>query len=1147
MPEVTLSANIESLQETLAAVGGLLGTPSSGSQPGTGLAGAASLVANTPTDRIGAFTGELTGQMSGTFDLDLGPLSQIGTLLSTLPGLVQEPPRDILAGVTVRLETAADALSTDAMAPMRAVIDAITAISQSVPVDRTAIVSTLVDQLVAVFAALDGPEARAVQAWIDSVAEQARSLLPLIEAGASVPDPAALVLAVFERSLTSTIETFGLGQVGELVAFLDGFLGTPLDAGALPGLVVAFDATLAGYGQVLAAVNVPYPQFRTTVTATIDAMVEVKRRLRPILLVLHQIARARILQPGAIEAFLRMKLDEALGVPVHETQRIDDPFAALFARIDGAIDGIDLAPVREQVLGFFDTTREAIDGVNVGGVGDQLAARLATVEQAVAQVEQAVAELQERVVGFIAGAAGRVRSAATPLGTFLPDGAFRYRFEADLRAALNAARTAIAGDPARPGAPSVAGALRDFQSTVDGFATQLRATLAPVDGAVSTVVDAATGGIAEFSEFLTGLDVPAVIADAEAQLQQVMDAIGEVDFAVVADPFVATQADATEKVRSIDVSSLNETVRAALGASLGLVVEVDFSAEVRVPLHDLFAAISNEAVDELRDQVARLTAMLDALAPTQLLADLFAAFDTVRAAVGSLDVAALLAPLDRAHAEHLQQPLEALLPSDLLRPAADAFAACTAAFAAVQGATVLAPLQSGLDELRSAVAGFDVAGRIDEVVAAVDRVRGDLGALRPSLLLAPLVAEVERLTAALERFRPTVVFAPVTALATPLLQFLEGVTEQTIQALFDLFRRPLTLLERVAPEPFAAELRGQVQALLNLLAAADIPGRVATLGVRHLELTGAISAGGVQAKADLALFLDPGRQFGELLATYEELVAALEKIRDGLVWPDLTDLYAELRTRLVALLPPYARELLDPEVFRRVMRLADPTRFVAELDARFDALVQKLLPVSPVDIAAGLDASWEALVELLDGVDVGGGLARVAEVVERITGVLDGLRLDAVGAAIDGALADVRAVVAGLDPARFAAELDALHGEVAAAVAVTRPSVVLAGLQGILDDVNRIVARLDLRTALGDPLDAAWAQVTGVVGQLDIGPLLDPLVNKLAELEAGVSVALDRIEHAFDDLLRAAQAVLGGSGGLSVGASVEVGVSGGVG
>lgn len=1136
MPEATLSSAIESLSDSLAGVGALLGEPGAG---GSGLAGAASLVAETPADRVGGFGGELTARMSGAIAIDIGPLTQIGTLLSGLPDLAEAPAGGALDGFAERLTSAATSVSGDAIGPMLEAIQAVVAISQGVPVDRTAVVSLLVDQIVAVFATLDGPEARAVQAWIDSVAEQARVLLPIIEAAGAQPDPAAVAVAVVERSLAGVLDTLGLGEIAELLAFADRFLDVTPDLGEV---TAGLDGVLTGYGEVVNLVDAPLPQFRAVAVATGEAYADLRLRLRPVLRLARQVAGARILQPGAIEEFLRRKLDEALAVPVHETQKIDDPFQALFDRIDAAVDGIDLSPVREQVLGFFATTQEAIEGIDLGGVGDRLTAGLDGVEEAVTAVEGAVATLRTQVVTFFDELAGQVRAAASPLGVFLPDGSFRYRFEADLRAALDAARAAIAGDPANPGTPSVAGALRDFQSTIDGFAAQLRELLQPVDDAVATVVGEATAGVQEFAAFLGTLDVPAVLAEAQQQIQQVLDAIGTLDFAVVVDPVVAAIEEATETVREIDVSSLNETVRAGLAAALGVVVDVDFTAEVRTPLHDTFTAISKEAVDELREQVARLTAMLDELAPTQLLSGLFAAFDAVRGAVGSLDVATLLTPLDDAHAEFLQRPLEQVRPSVLLRPAVDAFAEATAAFAGLHGAAVVQPLQSGLDELRTAVAQFDVGGRIDEVVAAVDRVRDDLDALRPSLLLAPLTAEVGRLIGELDRFKPSVVFAPVTALATPLLALLEDITTQAIQALFDLFAQPLALLDRLRPEALAAELRGRVQALLDLLATVDIPGRIATLGVRHLELTAAVSAGGVRAKADLVAVLDPGRQVGALLAAYRDQISVLERVRDGLVFPDLTGIYDELRERLIGMLPPYARSLMTPEIFKRTMQLADPTRFLTELDARFDALKAKLLPISPDDIAAGLDGTWAALTGLLDGLDLRTALREFAETIERITGLLDGVSLDEVADAIDTALDDVRAVVGALDPARFLTGLDTLHDEVTAAVTATRPSTVLAGLQGVLDDLNRIVARLDLRASLGEPLDEAWDGVVDVVAQLDVGPLLDPLVNKLGELEAGLGGALDRVEAAFDDLLRAASAALSGSGSVSVGGSVGVGV-----
>ena len=55
-------------------------------------------------------------------------------------------------------------------------------------------------------------------------------------------------------------------------------------------------------------------------------------------------------------------------------------------------------------------------------------------------------------------------------------------------------------------------------------------------------------------------------------------------------------------------------------------------------------------------------------------------------AVGSLNVAMLLQPLDDLHAQHLQQPLAGLKPSTLLQPVAEAFQHFTSVFDDINGA-----------------------------------------------------------------------------------------------------------------------------------------------------------------------------------------------------------------------------------------------------------------------------------------------------------------------------------------------------------------------------------------------------------------------------------------------------------------------------
>jgi hypothetical protein len=1147
VPDVTLTGSIEDLRQALAGITALLGEPGSDGQPGSGLAGAASVAETTPAARVDGVAGELTGRLDGVLQVDTGQLGAAGDLLFGVQARAQAPPADALATFTGRLTGAATALSGDAVGAMREALEAITGIAGGVPDDHGAIVSILVDQLVRVLSSLDSDEARTVKAWVASLQEQVQALLPLIEQVQAGGDPAAVAVAVIERSLGGVLDLLGGAELTVALDAVDRLLADPFDPQVLPGLSASVDVALAGYGGVAAALDADFPTFRGAVVAAVDALRDVKARLRGVLGVLHRVASARLLSPGELEAYLRARMDEALGVPVHETQKIDDPFKALFDKIDAAVDGIDLDPVRDQVLGFFAETRRVIERADLGSVGDAITERLASVDEAVAEVEAGIATLQADITAFFAGIAAEIRGLFEHIGQFQANGAFRYAFETDLRAALAAARTAIAGDPADPDAPSVAGTLAGLQAEIDGLAGQLQRLLAPVEEQLADAIDQATNGIRSFSGALDSLDVPGTVETARTELQEVMDAIGDLELSTVVDEVVGALDGVTEKVRSIDPESINPTIGAALGAALGLVVDIDFTGMVRAPLRDAVTSVSAQAVEAIEARVADVLAVLDKLAPTQLLADLFDATDTITAAVGAIELDGLLAPLDELHQRYLVEPLGELRPSTLLQPVADAFQAAEGAFAAVDGATIVAPIETRLDALKAAATSFDVGARIDELVAGVDAIRAKLAAISPSALLEPLVTELGRLDAELDRLKPSVLFAPVAALATPLLDLLEGVQQATVQALFDLFKAPLALLDRLEPEALATTMRQRIQALLDGVAAVDLPGRVAELGRRHLAIQGSVEAGGVKARADLVVALDPERQLGELLTAHADVVAVLTTARDAMRLPDLAGLYSELRDRVLGMLPPYARELLDVDAFKRIMRLADPTRFLTELDQRFDAIKQKLLPITPDQLAAELDADWQALVGVLDTLDVRATLIQVKTTFDRIEGVLDGITLDQVAAGVDTAVAPVRAVVAALDPAPFVADLDALHGEVEAVVAATKPSVVLAGLQGVLDQVKAILARLDLRATLGPPLDEAWAEVVGDLAKLDVGALLQPLVDKLSELELGLEAGLDRVEAALDDLLRAAQAVMnaaGGGAGVSVGASASAGGGG---
>ena len=1144
MAEGTLQLNLQTLESALAGVGGILGDPGSEEAAGTGLAGAASLAGDSPVQRVQEFEAVLRGRMDGILQIDsAGSITAVTGAFAQLTDEIQASPTAALDGFVQRLGEAETGFGGEFLQRLPQTIETIRSAVEGVPPDPTAIAATLLDQILEIIGSIEGPEAAQIRAWAQSLAEMRDVLLPLIEEAQASSDPAAVLVNVIRQALESVLEVFGFDGVQRMVSALDSLLDGVVPAGRVAAADAAIAAVHDAYGDVQAAANGSYADLRDAAVSAADTLREVKSELRPVLGAIRRVTRAPVFQPGALERYLREQLETALAVQITESQRIDEPFNALFDRLDAAIDGIDLSVVRTEVLDFFQELRDAIEGVDLNGVTEPLRVQLELVQGLVDDLQAGVAGLLAQVQAFFDELNGRFREVAGSVGEFQEDGTFSFHVESDLRGVLGSARYAIAGDPENPDAPSVAGSLADFQGAIDGFLGQINGLLGTVEGQITEVTDTAVGAIEEFTDFLEGLDVPALVQQLQGQVRSILDALVPVDFAALVDPVVEELNANAEKLREIDPSALNDLLREALATALEVIVAIDFTNEIAKPLEEAFVEIRKapeEGIAELQRRYVDAIALLDQLSPSQLLEALFAAFDPIHEAMGQLNVATLLAPLDELHAEHLVEPLAELKPSTLLEPVANAQQQLLGAFDQLQGAEVLAPLNAQLDSFKGALNGVDLTGWVDEITAAIDEVKTRLVDIRPSGFLTPLSAEFERLETELDRFSPSVLFAPAAELATPLLGFLEDIQEETIDTLFDAFQAPLAVLDRLQPTRLTSELQGAIEGILGAAHSLRLSTRFTQLKAAYFDLKSAVAETGEPSRVALIESLDPQRQLGEFVETYEALLTALEGLRANLELPDLEPLYDEMMARVLSMLPPYARALLDPEEFRRVMRLADPTRFLADLDTRFHVVKEKLIPIRPQDIADELDETYDTVLALVDGVDVSDSLQQLGATLDQVRGVATGIRVDFLAADIDEAIAEIRGIAEALDIRRLFGELDDIHQAVGEAVQQTRPSMVLAELQTTFDAATAIVAAVDPRQTLGPPLDEAWEAVEGVLGEVDLRIILQPVLDKLDELRVSLEEALDETETAFDGMLSAAANAMRGSGSGAAAAGISL-------
>lgn len=1127
MPEGSLQLNISLLEQALSGVASLVGNGQ------TGVTGAASVSAGGVQVTV-----DVQVQTEGLFDSDLASL--VNGLLA-----VADRCRDLdfssiqgLDDFAGELEHLDGVFNSDLITRVLQLVATLRGLAQGVPTNPNAVIEPLVAQLLEVLRSLGGEEAERIAAWIESLAHQLETYGPLIEEARNAPNPAEILLRVVGEALSGVLQVFDFRRISAAFAFLDGAPGNLMPQLSLDQLSLSFDLADQRYVSLMVAANGSVDDLNLEVAAYLDELHELRVSLRPVLGQLRRIREIEILQPGALERRLRYLMDQALGVRVYENQQIGDPYAALLDRIDAAVSAIDLSFVRNEVLGFFERTRQAIEGVDIPSIGGLLDGQLSQMEQAATSLGDGVGTLLSDLEQHLDQLLTQLRELLAPFGSFQPDNSFRYNFQDDLNAMFMNARQVIAGPE-----PSLKSSLDQMQQGLDAFLGQLTSILQPVVDASDGVIDDAVAGIQAFSSFLQGLDVPAMMAALAQKLDEILTALAPIDFAPVIDPIVAELEANRDALAQVDAESLNDLLRAALSEALNLIANIDFTVTISTPLVDEFAqvkALPAAAIQYLQDRYEEALGALQQLSPTQLLEALMAAFEVIRAAVDRLSVEQLLEPLDDLHKRYLIDPVMALRPSTLLAPVSQGFSQALGNFDGLSGQSLLAPLVSRLDQVKASVAALDLTAPLDELLALLDRLKSSLAAIRPSTLLAGLAEAFTQLETELDRFKPSVVFAPVAQLAQPLLEFLEQVQQETVTALHALFQEPLRLLERLNPESITREIQAALDAVLALLRAVNPTNRFNQLKARHFDLRGAVQVGGVSAKVELVALIDPQVQLGEYMAVYNELIGVIEDLKRALELPDLAELYTEFQERLLGMLPPYARAALDVETFRRVMRLADPTRFLAELDTRFETIKGKLLVIDPETIGAELDATYDTVLGLLDNADLTEPVNRVKAVVDQLKGVVQGIRVDFVADDLDRVIGDFRALLEALDPAALFAGLDAAHDDLVAVVDQTKPSVVLAGLAVPLGQVQQILANLDPENRLKQPLDEAWQAVLDALAEVDFTVALQPLVARLDALEIEFVAGLRRVENAFDDMLRTGSAALGG-GGLSASVSVSVG------
>jgi hypothetical protein len=1076
-----------------------------------------------------ALTASLTGgtaKLSASVALDADALT--GPLQEGLAGLTDSLPSGGLDGVQALVEGVGKALAV--VEPLREVLLSGTTLRdlRDVVLDQ---VGDPTERLGEVLTRLGG-------ALPTEVIEPLSDLVEAITSfeGLASPDPTELG-AFLARGL--------LGVPADLIdgprAALDGFLAG-IDALVDADAVAALEVELQGIAADLTAVTAAIEALDVEDIAGHAALAASLGSLRDRMLALRAslLALATGLSSGlaALDASALIDpLAAALGsVPEVRLPRADDfsdlvlepirafratieattpaqvaqAIAGLRAYVQESLAGLGAVEVLEQVLAPLASVGEAIEGMGLDALRDELSDALGGVGDAIGEVTGAIDGVRGRLVdalGTAADALSVVRDAGGELQTVL----------GDVAQAVESAAGGISLVDLRDQGLAVIGeletALGDVQSVVEGGAGQLEALLAQLDE-----------------------------IDLRAAAQVAFDVIDTI----------------TEALRSIDVTLLPDAavqeLKSVLSSALG---EIDL-APLRATLDEALDGVPFGLLDELSAKLDELAAELESLSPGGLLEPLEAPFDEVVGALVRLDPAALLDPVI-VELEGLQAQAAALSPATLLAPLDAPLASAREALETFDPATLLEPLNEPYAKLRELFDRLDVRPFLDELDGFffewLEQGLGGLQQLGDAFGGAGGVKEFADAAAGAVTgpdpigFMPGDILRPVEDVYDRIVGLLDALPAETLVAGFEELRSGIVgTLDQIAPSRLAAvvesriaELRAGFDVVGDFAVVEELYARYDTLRFSFDAIDEARVPGGAQASfqlsTSLVLELDPEAVLAPVRASLATLradgVSAVASIDTSV----LATPFGPVAARLDRIVPQVLREPLTVDAIRAHLAALDPGLIADEVNAEFEACLLATAKFSEVLIAElpllaqalatgttsalpaafreAFDGVYGPLFEQLDALDPASLAVELeAEVYAPIRASLEGLSLSSIidDAGLTAQLDAVASTVAGV-----AAELAELRASLGSAwvtvqenVLAVSPATVRAELDGAFTNAAQLIASIDLR-AIADAVREAF---TGLADEVDV--VLANVVEALRELVDAIPAGIEGVSVSAD-------------------------------
>jgi hypothetical protein len=745
---------------------------------------------------------------------------------------------------------------------------------------------------------------------------------------------------------------------------------------------------------------------------------------------------------------------------------------------------------------------------------------LSSIEGGVGTVATEAQSIADQISGALAAVALETRSSFAEVETAV-QGLPLDELASEIRSGIT-----VIGNTLESEINSAFAPLRDALAEVIQTISDAIATLDP-----QSIIDAVTQAVAQITSILQD---PAVISAAEeirSGLNQAADAAGSLSFAPVSDEVIKLIEQMEAGLRALGDTELNDAILGLLNTALQ-VLPPDLRPVTQPLIDDLGVKIEQgpvELLEAIREKPQEVVDRIRAFNPGELvIGTLGAPFAEARDALHGVQPSALLEPLDAALAAEKVRLKEISAPSRVLAPVSDTFDALLSEFDQLSPDALLAPIESAIEQAVQDVIDAapidEIFNQIDEVFDTIQALLDTVNAIQEALSkTATALGSLQDPDAAIDAWRDAALDKIDSvpnggALDTLLTEIASGIDAARGADLLSHFDTAVTglmaALDGLDAQAALARMVALRQRLLPLMRALPAgPERTAIEDVlNRFDPLDAAHTGGLRAASGQHEALRNARNSLDIMAA---------DFADALHGPDglLTELRADAADASLL------RGVVESDIEKALV----PVRYI------MGQLGGAAVPVGAVaDGFADLSARLTGAVgDILTGP---ASLQAITDATQQVVDTVRNIDLAFLRESLDGVFQAVRAEIEASGPGPLIVTLDQEFSDVIDALdlSLILPQAEIAALDQSVADVVATLQGFDLASLIGEAVQQSYeADVLPLVEALDVTPVFDALIEALRGLEAELEEEIARINTAYVSLLSARPG--GGGGSASIG------------